>query len=192
MPDYTLITKEEVLKLNNFPYIVLSSDLSSWIAYKIRSHSKYGYSHSMWYANQGKFASQDWRMKEVPIENYFNGSTRLKFWTNKYWNTYQKIKLFQHVRESLEKRGSYDWLGILGQLVGWSKLNFSNKNFCSEEIGNGIREVDRNFLSQTKIDIITKINSHYNPLHPSPSDLDIYFSNSLEDGYESFVFDPTL
>lgn len=175
MGNYTIISKDDVLKLKYFPYFVLSSDLSSFLGYAIRSHTKHGYSHSMSMIVANQLASQEWKMKSVPLENYLTESTRLKFWYNPDWTEHEKFSIINAVKTDLEEGGRYDWLGVaLGQLTGLKWLNFSGRNYCSEQVGAVIKKVD----------------SEFNIYKPSPADIDVYFTNNEK--YRAFVYDPTL
>lgn len=132
----------ELLKGVQVPCVVLADNLWSWYSRKIREHTKGSYSHAMWLNGRRWFVSQDWRIREVDPELYFGGDYRLKF-------LYHQDLLDRRYAEEIEavlnrqvERGSkYDWLGILGQLVGAPRLNFKGRYYCSEAVWQPFVEV---------------------------------------------------
>jgi hypothetical protein len=105
---------------------VLTDNLTSLISARIRAHTRGYYSHAMLMVEPGKVVSQDRRLAEKPLASYLDGKHRVKVWM------VDAPDLAAVVAESLSKGGRYDWLGIIGQALGWRRLNFRRRWYCSE------------------------------------------------------------
>lgn len=144
------------IKEKDLPLIVLSDDLRGFMGWAIKAHTHGAYNHAMLMIEPGTFVSQGGTYKKVPISTYTSGKHRLKFWTYPFSEDEKSMIRFQ-VKEDLAQnwwRKSYDWLGVIGQLLKIRKLNNPRKSYCSERVAKYMR-----LVSALKT---------FNP-HPSPS-----------------------
>lgn len=143
------------------PLIVLSTHSSGFIAMWIRWRTKASYSHIMFQLYPGEYVSQGNTFSSIPISRYMTERSRLKFWKIKDLKEGEKNKLYQMINKDLKgswwSRG-YDWLGILGQLFGISKINSPGRMYCSERVAKYLREILEGI-----------------PEHPSPKTLNEIF-----------------
>lgn len=144
-----ILTKEEILNLSDdlLPMMVLSDNLYSWLALKIRQHQKGYYNHFMWMHRTGFFASQDFFFKEIPATKYLKGKHRLKFWMNLKWTQADRELIKMAIQKDLEKpklKTRYDWIQIIGILLGLRKLNIPGIRICSDYI-DYLKLVDENY-----------------------------------------------
>lgn len=146
----------------DLPLIVLSDNMYSLFSLGIKSHTKGSYSHVMIMVEPGYFVTQNWTLKKVPCAKYLNGRYRLKF-VGGDWSKLRKLWVFGGVVYDVENKSSrYDWLGILGQLLNIRRLNFKNRNYCSEYVGRYLKMLDPEFSM----------------VHPSPSDINRWTKES--------------
>lgn len=124
------------------PCVVLADNLWNWFSRRIKEHTRGQYSHAMWCNGRRRFVSQDWRIREVDPELYFRGQHRLKFF---YHPDLAERRYDAEIEAVLARQvaiGSrYDWLGIVGHLVGAPRLNFSGRYYCSEAVWQPFVEV---------------------------------------------------
>lgn len=124
------------------PCVVLSDNLYGWFARQIRKHEPGQYSHAMWFTSQRQFVSQDWRIHLVDPAEYFRGEHRLKFLCNPDLENHRYAEEIEAVLARQVERGSrYDWLGIVGHLVGAPRINFKGRYYCSEAVWQPFVEV---------------------------------------------------
>lgn len=125
----TLYSIEE----KHLPLLVLSSDAKSFMAWAIRRRTDSHYSHLMWMHRKGFFASQNMYYKEIPIKDFKN--IRLKLWRKTNWRPQDKARIIYRIEEELKKpkwKTRYDFLAILGQLVGMVKIQTPWTHICSD------------------------------------------------------------
>jgi len=152
-----LKSRDEMLAVPQaaLPAIVLTDNLTSLISARIRAHTRGYYSHAMLMVEPGRVVSQDRRLAEWPLANYLDGKHRVKIWT------VDAPGLAAVVAESLAKGGRYDWLGIVGQLLRWPRLNFGGRWYCSEWVVG-------------MLDLGTGAGAVLPPLKATPSDIDTW------------------
>lgn len=130
--------------------------------------TKSGWGHVMIMHEPRLFASQTLTgYKEVPLEKYRKKGVTLKFWRVKGLTEQQKNEFDCRIKEGLKApwwKRRYDFLGILGQLIGVQKLNSPWSKYCSERVAE--------CLSFVKESV---------PVHPSPEDLDWLFESRPDD-----------
>ena len=145
------------------PCLVLTDNLTSWVAGRIKAHTHGNYNHAMWVLNPGIVATQDSVFKEAPLGDYLKGKHRVKFWYNPNWGPLQKAAVRAHLMQDVARGGRYDYCGILGQWAAsvfhWAtlkRLQWPGREFCSEEA----------------VDVLRQVESGIKDAQPSPADLD--------------------
>lgn len=148
------LTRDEILEIPeiDMPLVVLSDDLWSWVARKIRAHTMGNYNHAMVLYRPGICASQGLFYKDVLIEKYLRHH-RVKFWHNPNWTLADRAEILSALDERLSApwyRRLYDFRGILGQFVGqprwmrWARavLQSPFRYYCSEDVARVLKHVD--------------------------------------------------
>ncbi len=138
------------------PMLVLSDNLRSFFSWGIKVHEHGNYNHLMWMIRPGFFASQNTLFQEIPISG-FEGSHRLKFWANPEWTYEQRMAIIKVIRFELQQpwyKRRYDYLQIVGKLVGWDWLQVPWSDICSD-----------------KADHLRRVDPSYDLLHPSPTEV---------------------
>lgn len=144
------------------PLIVLSSHSWGWLQSIIKMRTKANYNHIMWMIEPNTLASQDLFFTKVPLENYMRKGFRLKFYSveKKY-----REKLIKIINDDLSQhwiKRRYDFVGIVGQLIGIRILNIPYLYYCSEKVPSHIRKAEF-------IDV---------PKHRTPKELNEFFENN--------------
>lgn len=156
------------LKKRHLPLVVLVDDRRGWLGWLIKAHSKGNYSHIMEMHEPGFVASQDLTgFKEKSIEDYMKPRYQLKFWRCNDITSVDRLKWANAIHADLQapwKRRRYDYLGILGHLLGIPWLNNPHIKYCVERVADNLRNV----LNMTI------------PKHQTPSGLNTYFNMSPE------------
>jgi len=132
-----IITLEDLesIPYDHLPLMVLSTDNASFFSWGVRARRHANYSHFMWMHRAGFFASQHFFFKEVPVSKFFEKTDRLKFWTCSLMTEKTKQLVFARIQAELDKpkwKTRYDWLAILGQLLGISQIQNPWTKICSE------------------------------------------------------------
>jgi len=150
---------------DDLPMVVFSDDLRGFLGWAIKHHTSGNYNHTMWMTDIGYFVSQAWLYKEIPIKVYMKPRYRLKFWSIIGLSNEDKANLYRHIANKLNQpwwKNTYDWFGAgIGQLLKVKWLNIPWLEYCSEDVGNGLRTIPSI--------------KDYIPKHPSPSDLNKLF-----------------
>lgn len=157
-----LKTRDEMLDIPDaaLPAVVVTDNLTSWVSARIKVHSRGLYSHAMMMVERGRVVSQDRRLAERPLADYLTGKHRVKVWSFKPdGGTVRDI-----IDRDLRANGRYDWLGIVGHLIGRPKMQFSGRRYCSEHVAAVIAEA---YGSENAPDP-----------HATPSDLDRWAQDS--------------
>lgn len=150
------------------PLIVLADDKRGLIGWGIKAHSKGNYNHIMEMVDIDHFATQDtvgYRL--VNKKKYFKPCYGLKFWKINNLTDKQRKLWLKTVQDELSEpwwTRSYDFLGILGQMLKIRLINNPWTKYCSERIASRIRLV-----------LGIKV-----PKHPSPSELNKFFNENPE------------
>lgn len=144
------------IKPEDLPMVIVTDDRRGWLGWIIKNHSHGNYNHIMEMLNPGYVVSQDpGGYKEVPIEKYMKDFIFMKFWKYKDITTEQKKKWFGVVRYDLNQPSGYDFLGLIGQLLGLRWIQDSRRRYCSERVAEHLR-----FVLDFQI-----------PKQPTPSDI---------------------
>jgi len=146
----------------DLPLIVLSDHSSGFIQWAIKARTKANYNHIMSMIKPKFFDSQGNTFSRVPTSRYMTSKSRLKFWRIKDLNAKDKALIKSRILNRLnlpKKKRGYDYLGILGQLIGLRWINNPWKPYCSEQ-------VRKDFLESIILDI---------PKHPTPKELNDIF-----------------
>lgn len=149
----TILNKNEFLNIPQLGciYIALTDNLSKWglgsiISRLIKQHEDGHYNHSILVhrIRNGKpmAMSQDWKLHNVPLENYVDTIHRVKLIQIPVTaEQYQKITTV--IDKMLSGIHKYDWLGILGYLLGNpNKIQFKSRWYCSEAVLTALKRAD--------------------------------------------------
>ena len=172
-----MLSAQEALEIPDCicPTLVLTDNLTSWVSREIKAHTHGHYSHAMWLWYPEALATQGWRFTVEWLGLYLKGQHRVKFWYNPDWSAILKERMQERLKTDVLNAKKYDWLGIMGQLLGVRGLNFSKRNYCSEEAGMVLHIGESMFRMK----------------HPSPADLDVWCKAAPQ--MEVYgIFDPTL
>ena len=165
MKDSIEIINPLKVKQEDLPLIVLCDDRRSFFGWFIKSHSKGNYNHIMEFSEPGQFVSQDPAgYREVDVETYMKPFILMKFWSYENITEAQKKCLHEIIEADLNapwRFRSYDWLGLVGQLLHIKWLQNPHKRYCSERVAEHLRFV-------FKIEI---------PKHPTPSGINSILEN---------------
>lgn len=132
-----ILTKADVenLPMTKLPMLVFSTDLTSFLSFGVRARKDTIYSHFMWAHRPGFFASQHLWFKEMPVKKFLGKSNILKFWEIDNLTFENQQKLLERIDQELKKpkwKTRYDILAIIGQLVGFAKIQTPWTKICSE------------------------------------------------------------
>lgn len=155
----------------DFPIIVLCDDLSGFVGWGIKSHTKGNYSHVFIMYEHGNVISQDFGGLHVKsIEKYLIPSQMLKFWRIKNLTVIEKRAILDAVQTRIHLplvKRMYDYLGLVGQFFHIKWINSPWQTFCSEQVNfDYIQPVPRARAMNIK--------------EPSPSELDAIFKQHLD------------
>lgn len=158
-PEIPLLTATDIRKLDrDLPLLVLTDNLTSYVSWRIKRHTRGNYNHVMWLMDQGQVASQDLFFHKTSIEPYLNGKYRVKLWWSPEWKLWDRVRLRVALNQALQRPPRlrrYDVLGILGQYIRVPALNRPRLNYCSEIAAEVLREVEPGYQAK----------------HPSPADI---------------------
>ncbi|HHE04785.1 MAG TPA: hypothetical protein ENL19_01825 [candidate division WOR-3 bacterium] len=127
------------------PLIVFSDHTSGFIQWLIKFRTNASYNHCMFLLYPGEFVSQGNVFSSIPLSRYVKKNSRLKFWAIKDLKNYERYKIYNMINKEL--KGSwwsrkYDYLGILGQILGIVKINMPGNMYCSERVSKYLRELE--------------------------------------------------
>jgi len=153
-----MLTGDEILNIpeEDLPLLVLSFNYRNVISTLINMRKSSHYNHFMLFHRPGFFASQGVSFKEEPVENYL-GHHRLKFWYNPDWTDDDKKQMQNQIKKWLVMgtvRSRYDWMAIIGQLIGVKSLQNPYTRICSDYA-----------------DVLETVDPKYNLKHPAPNDV---------------------
>lgn len=140
------------IKITDLPVVVFSENCRSLISWAIRIRTGGEKNHVMIMTSIDKVASQGFTgYKEYPIQNYMKAGEDLKFVSLADVATAEEIRaIHDQVEGDLNLKGikkflknGYDFLGIIGQLLGLKFINNPWKNFCSERVATYCRMIKR-------------------------------------------------
>ena len=148
-----------IYEIKEFPVIVLVDDRRSFLGFAIKNHSKGNYNHIMILFMPDMLASQDMSgYRIVNISKYLKRKYMLKFWA---YTGNKRDELIDSIKKDLKASKvskSYDFLGIIGQLLHWKWINNPRTYFCSERVSKHLRKIGMKL-----------------PKRPSPSELNQLF-----------------
>jgi hypothetical protein len=148
---------------NRMPFVVFSDLSSGLLQFLIKWRTNSSYNHVMFQLNPGEYISQGNVFSRIPLWRYVKKNAKLKFWRIKDLTREEHSKLYSMITEDLAVswwKRRYDYIGIIGQLLGITKLNNPSTMYCSERVAR--------YLTAIGIKM---------PLHPSPEDLNGIFKN---------------
>ena len=159
-----ILTETEILNIpeEDLPLLTLSFNYRSIISTLINIRKKSHYNHFMLYHRPGFFASQGASFKEDSVENYTK-QHRLKFWYNPDWSVEDKIRMQNLIKKWLVMgtvRSRYDWIAIIGQLIGIKSLQNPYTRICSDYA-----------------DVLETVDSDYDLVHPAPNDVNSWLAD---------------
>lgn len=152
-----------LLPYDNMPSMVLSDNLRSAVAARIKSHEHGFYNHFMWAHRLGYFATQDMIYREVPVARFLK-THRLKFWVNPDWTVEQKSRIREAINKDLELpwwKRLYDPLQIFSMAVA---------NYTKIPIDK-ILHIPGLKICSDRGDYLKLVDPEYSLSHPSPSDI---------------------
>lgn len=119
--------------------------------------------HSMLLIGNGQVATQGWlyRLESISLWRDCN----MTVWYSPKWTAAGRDRALAYVNGKLAKpwyKRRYDFLGVLGQRLGISRLNIPYIQYCSEDVAAALH----------------LLNPEYQEKHPSPNQLRKWF---LED-----------
>ena len=154
------------IEQKDLPLMALSDNLRSVVSARIKTHTHGSYNHFMWMVEPKKFITQNWMLKEVPVEDYFDGY-RIKLWHNPSWTPLQKIKITTMLAARLRApwyKKIYDPLQIVGIRLGVRWLQIPGIRICSDHS-----------------DILKEIEPDWNwKIGPSPEEVNHYLETRPE------------
>jgi len=144
----------------HLPLITLT-DRPGFIAGAITGRTNGFYNHVMWahdvFLGQVRVASQDGLLRDKALDEYLK-KCRIKFIRNKNWTTAERRALLVYIKQQLDLpvwKRLYDIRGVWGQLFGLRWMNIPGLRYCSEFVGDGLKQVEPSFQFK----------------HPTPADI---------------------
>lgn len=131
--------------LDLMPLLVFCTNFIGLFSYLVRLRTNAIYSHFMWLHEPGKFASQQFTFSSVPVEAY--AKCKLKLIYNPTWTNIQRALLIERIYVEVEKpkwKTRYDYLNLVGQLLGIRYIQDPTCNICSETAG-FLKLIDRRY-----------------------------------------------
>jgi len=147
----------------DLPLIVLSDHSSGFIQWAIKARTKGNYNHVMTCIKTGTFDSQGNTFSRIPMSRYMTPHSRLKFWKIKDLTEKEKASIRLRIMRRLNLpswKRRYDYIGLIGQVVGLRWINNPWTPYCSEQVRDDVLEG----LIST-------------PKHPTPTDLNRIFKD---------------
>ena len=124
--------------------------------------------HSMWAIHQGKFIWESvtsW-YGEGPMETYMKKGGLLKFWQLTEVTPEFKIALGNYCQNRINApwwEHTYNWIGIVGQIVGIHWISTPGLEYCSQDVVHGYKKCASPNLAQEEVDCINKMDDNFNP-----------------------------
>ena len=150
----------------HLPLIVLSDNVTSFIAWAIKHHEKGMYNHAMMMHRPGRVATQNWFFADKSIDAY-RDAHRLKLWTNINWTQEERQLMLDQIQHDLNRSFFFRRYDLLGSVVGqglnlpWIQIPWMR--YCSESCSYYIELVDWSV-----------------PERPSPPELNRWFQNEVQ------------
>lgn len=150
------------------PLIVFSDHSSGLVEWLIKMRTKGDYNHVMWFHRAGFFASQGNTYSEATLARYMKKGNRLKFVRVKGLTPVQRKLILASIEKKLARpwwKKRYDWLGIAGQIIGFTWINTPWLEYCSEDVPQHLKYMaDRGLAEDSRLyGVIKGIGKHVNP-----------------------------
>lgn len=158
----------------DFPLIVFSDNTSGLIEFLIKVRTDGNYNHVMWAIAPNTLASQGNTYSTVGFDRYMKKENRLKFVKVTGLTESQNLLILQSIKQKLARpwyQKMYDWIGILGQAIGWRGFSTPGWDYCSEDVPRHLLYM-ASFLDQ---DSPIKKAIFAIPPHLNPGDLNDHF-----------------
>lgn len=147
------------LKAGDYPMLIFTRNLRSWLGSSISTVTKGTYNHFMWLIGYDTVATQDNMFSHAPIRDYMEGEHLIKVVIDTRWTNETRAWLQDIINADLRKPWYgrlYDPLAIFGQLIGQPWIQLPWWNICSER-GKYLEYIDPDYKNKVR--------------HPSPSDI---------------------
>lgn len=167
-----LITDPREIKEDKFPFMVFSDHTSGLLEWIIKVRTTAQVNHAMWAHKPGYFASQGGTYSEVKMERYLKKGNRLYFVELKDFTLPQRQAILNSINEKLRLpwvKKRYDYLGLVGQAMGFKWINTPWLEYCSEDQPQHLKKKINNFSEEMQ-PIIRDI-----PYHAHPQQLMDYY-----------------
>ena len=150
------------------PFLVSAGSSDETIAEIIEFWDKSTIDHSMFSINQGTFTWQSMTSwyGEKPMDSFLKKGGVLKFWQLVEVTPEFKIALAKYNLDRASKpwwEHLYNWLGIVGQMIGLHWISFPGLFFCSQVVINGCKTCASPNLPQKSVDVINSEDDNMNP-----------------------------
>jgi hypothetical protein len=162
MGTIKILSREAAMAL---PVCLALSDRLGYLSWRIRAHTSGYYSHAFWVVRPGEVATQEpFRgLVRSSLDGYLTGAHRVKFWFNPEWDL---ARLQVYLENDLANPRPYDYLGILGQMLRITVIQWPGRWYCSEH-------AVRPFLERV-------VRPYAYVTSPSPQALDLWASRQPE------------
>ena len=162
-----ILTSNEILNIPNkdLPLLVLSFNYRNVVSSLINMRKGSHYNHFMLYHKPRFFASQGASFKEEPVQNYMKHH-RLKFWYNPDWSNDDKQQMQNQIKKWLMMgtvRSRYDWMAIIGQLIGVKSFQNPYTRICSDYA-----------------DVLETVDPNYDLKYPAPNDVNSWLMSQIK------------
>jgi hypothetical protein len=144
-------------KAGDYPMLVFTRNLRSWLGSSISTVTNGTYNHFMWLIDFDTVATQDNMFSYASIRDYMEGEHILKFVIDTRWTNETRMWLQDSINTDLRKpwyKRLYDPVAIFGQLIHQPWIQLPWMHICSER---------GKYLKQTDIDFDRTVR------HPSPT-----------------------
>lgn len=154
---------------DKLPMLVFETNFTGFFSFGIRARRNAIYSHFMWHHEPGHFASQNVYFRHIPSTK--SKKNKLKLWYNPHWTPIQRAMLVERIYHEIERprwKTRYDWLNVIGQLIGLKVLQNPFTNICSETAK-----------------FLTLVDPNYDLCNPAPDEINEWLKE--QPNYEVFA-----
>lgn len=160
-----LINDPREIPQEDGPLFISKDGTFDLISYLIKVRTQAEWNHSMLSRTKGKFVSQDLLLNEKSMDLYMRNGTRLDFFTLVDINTRAIDAMNTYVNKRLSGAWytkGYDFLGIIGQLIGIPAIHTPGLDYCSVFTLEVLRQMAP-FLSDTSARVIMSMTRQSQP-----------------------------
>lgn len=164
MTQDQFLTQLKVLA-GDYPMLVFTRNMRSWLGSSISSVTKGSYNHFMWLIDYDTVATQDNMFSYASIRKYMEDEHILKFVIDTRWTAETRAWLQDAINADLRQpwyKRLYDPIAIFGQLIHQPWIQWPWSHICSER-GKYLDIIDPEY----------KLNIR----HPSPTDINNFCKN---------------